>query len=109
MYAICFDLDQDALRRHYRTNARTNGYDDIGRVLEGYGFTRRQGSVYFGNETVTPVICVMGVQAVQKTHSWFGKVVNDIRMLRIEEHDDLLPAIAELALELPPPRGSATA
>ena len=42
----------------------------------------------------------MAVQAVQKQYSWFGKVVLDIRMLRIEEHNDLMPAIAELELDL---------
>jgi virulence-associated protein VapD len=103
MYAICFDLDQDALKRHYPSNTHTNGYEDIRRVLERYGFTRQQGSVYFGDAHVTPVTCVMAVQAVQKAHSWFGKALSDIRMLRIEEHNDLLPAISQQELELSVP------
>lgn len=103
MYAICFDLDQEALKRHYPGNTPHNGYDDIYRVLQRYGFTRQQGSVYFGDNHVTPVTCVMAVQAVQKAHSWFGKALSDIRMLRIEEHNDLMPAISQQELELNPP------
>ena len=103
MYAICFDLDQEALKRHYPGSSPRNGYEEICRVLEQHGFRRQQGSVYFGNEHVTPVTCVMAVQAVQKRYSWFGKVVSDLRMLRIEEHNDLLPAVSQQELELEPP------
>ena len=103
MYAIAFDLDQEQLSIHYPGNTPTNAYEVIRRVLEKYGFHRQQGSVYFGNETVTPVTCVMAVQAVQKQYSWFGKSVSDIRMLRIEEHNDLFPAIAQLELEFEAP------
>jgi virulence-associated protein VapD len=98
MYAICFDLDQEALKRHYPAPTHTNAYEDIKRALEKFGFARRQGSVYFGDQHVTPVICVMAVQAIQKHHPWFAKVLTDIRMLRIEEHNDLMPAIGELNL-----------
>lgn len=98
MYAICFDLDQDGLARHYPDNTPTAAYHCVYRVLQKFGFTRQQGSVYFGDEHVTPVTCVMAVQAVQREHGWFAKVVNDIRMLRIEEHNDLMPAIGELDL-----------
>ena len=100
MYAIAFDLNQEQLNIHYPGNSPTNAYEAIRGIMEKYGFHRQQGSVYFGNESVTPVTCVMVVQAVQKRHPWFGKAVSDIRMLRIEEHNDLLPAIAELELDL---------
>ena len=100
MYAITFDLDLDALKKNYPGNTPTQGYEDIGRVLGKYGFSRQQGSVYFGDKSVTPVVCVMAVQDVQKTHPWFVKVVGDIRMLRIEEHNDLMPAIAQQELQL---------
>ncbi|SER26717.1 Virulence-associated protein VapD [Faunimonas pinastri] len=103
MYAIAFDMDQEALAAHYPGNSPNNAYESVRRVLERFGFHRQQGSVYFGNDTVTPVTCVMAVQAMQKRYPWFGKAVSDIRMLRIEEHSDLLPAIAELELELEEP------
>lgn len=109
MYAICFDLDQEALRRHYPGNTPTNAYDTVYRVLQRFGFTRQQGTVYFGDANVTPVTCVMAVQAVQREYAWFAKVLTDIRMLRIEEHNDLMPAIGELDLfdQVVPPKTAA--
>ncbi len=88
------------MRIHYPGNSPTNAYEAIRRELEAFGFVRQQGGVCFGNEHVTHVTCVMAVQAVQKRHTWFAKAVSDIRMLRIEEHNDLLPAIAALELDL---------
>jgi virulence-associated protein VapD len=101
VYAICFDLDQDLLKRHYPSATHTNAYEDIRRCLETFGFTRQQGSVYFGNQHVTPVTCVMAAQDLQKRHPWFGKVVSDLRMLRIEEHNDLMPAISQQEISFP--------
>lgn len=96
VYAIAFDLNMDALKAHYPAGKVYNGaYEGIRRVLEDHGFTHQQGSMYFGNARVTPVQCVVAVQDIQKQHSWFAKAVRDIRMLRIEEHNDLMPAIAQ--------------
>ena len=100
MYAIAFDLDVEALKIHYHNACYNNAYEAIRKAFEGYGFSRQQGSVYFGNDTVTPVTCVLAVQEAQRMHPWFGKAVRDIRMLRIEEHNDLLPAIAQQEFEL---------
>jgi virulence-associated protein VapD len=41
----------------------------------------------------------MAVQAIRRKHSWFGKALTDIRMLRIEENNDLMPAIGELEFD----------
>lgn len=103
VYAIAFDLDIEALKIHYHNTSYNNAYEDIRKVFEAPGFARQQGSVYFGNDTVTPVTCVLAVQDAQKTYPWFGKAVRDIRMLRIEEHNDLLPTIAQQELELEKP------
>lgn len=100
MYAICFDLNQALLQAHYPGGTYTQAYDDIRRALRDFGFENQQGSVYFGDNTVTPVVCVMAVQAVQKRHDWFNKVVKDIRMLRIEENNDLRPALGGWELPL---------
>ena len=94
------------MRIHYPGNSPTNAYEAIRRELEAFGFVRQQGSVYFGDEHVTPVTCVMAVQAVQKRHAWFAKTISDFRMLRIEEHSDLMPAIGDLELDLRRAEGS---
>ncbi|WP_229766858.1 virulence factor [Stenotrophomonas riyadhensis] len=93
MYAIAFDLDQRALQANYHVASYQNAYADIGRVLVARGFNRQQGSVYFGGPTVTAVSCVLAAQALSAAFPWFKPSVTDIRMLRIEEFNDLFPAL----------------
>jgi len=95
MYAIAFDLDTQKLQELYHVTTWQDAYTDVARELQRLGFTRKQGSVYFGNETVTPVTCVMAVQAIAVKYPWFQPSVTDIRMLRIEELNDLAPAIEQ--------------
>ncbi len=97
MYAIAFDLDTDVLKATYHNPSWQNAYEDIRRVLSRYDFSRQQGSVYFGDaEKVDPVRCVLAVQDLTQTYAWFAGAVSDIRMLRIEENNDLMPAIENM-------------
>ena len=57
------------------------------------GFEWKQGSVYFGGETINAVNCVVIVQKLAKLYPWFATCVKDVRMLRIEENNDLAPAV----------------
>lgn len=93
MYAITFELDMDTLRASYPNQSYTNAYSDIRKVLGSHGFDWVQGSVYFGNETVTPVSCVLAVLDMKARHPWFASSVRDMRMLRIEDNNDLMPII----------------
>lgn len=93
MYAIVFDLDTKALEQYYPNTSWQNAYRDIEQFLSEFGFQRQQGSVYFGDEQVDAVTCVTAVQELSETYNWFEKSVNDIRMLRIEEFNDLMPAL----------------
>lgn len=94
MYAIAFDLEQDTLSKTYGSPIYTNAYTDIKRVLAAHGFARQQGSVYFGDtDKVDAVRCVLAVQELTKKYHWFAASVEDIRMLRIEDNNDLRPAI----------------
>jgi virulence-associated protein VapD len=94
MYAITFDMDTTALQASYHNPSWQNAYFDIGRTLSQFGFTRQQGSVYFGDDTVDAVRCVLAVQDLAKTYVWFSPSVRDIRMLRIEDNNDLMPAVS---------------
>jgi virulence-associated protein VapD len=107
MYAICFDLDTETVQNQYHNESWTNAYQEIERVLARHGFTRQQGSVYFGNEHVDPVKCVLAVQDIVKDCAWFRMAVKDIRMLRIEENNDLMPAVGPSELPLLPPVAAA--
>jgi len=93
MYAIAFDLDTQTLKDSYPVESFNNAYMDIRKVLEKKGFDWQQGSVYFGNDTVDAVTCVLAVQQLRQTYPWFAASVRDIRMLRIEENNDLMPAV----------------
>lgn len=94
MYAITFDLETSSLRETYQNDSYTNAYMDIRKVLvDEYGFDWQQGSVYFGSSTVDAVTCVLAVQDLAARYAWFAPSVRDIRMLRIEENNDLMPAV----------------
>ena len=93
MFAITFGMDTTALQAAYHAASWQNAYSDIGKVLNRHGFTRQQGSVYFGDDTVDAVRCVLAVQALSREYVWFTPSDRDIRMLRIEDNNDLMPAV----------------
>ena len=97
MYAIAFDMDTDTLQRAYTGPSWNNAYAEIQRVLSRHGFTRQQGSVYFGGSQVNAVTCVLAAMDLSRSLPWFAISVRDIRMLRIEESNDLLPAVQQAA------------
>uniref|UniRef100_UPI00345C0D6F hypothetical protein n=1 Tax=uncultured Caulobacter sp. TaxID=158749 RepID=UPI00345C0D6F len=95
MYAVVFDLDTEMLGQLYHGNNATNAYGDIRKFLTSNGFEWRQGSTYFGDETIDAVRCVRVVQRLAKKYPWFSACTKDIRMLRIEENNDLSVALAD--------------
>lgn len=95
MYAIAFDMDTEQLRLHFG-DPYNNAYLEIRRVLERHGFAWQQGSVYFGGPEVTSVTCVLAAIELAQSLPWFAASVRDIRMLRIEELNDLMPAIRQV-------------
>jgi virulence-associated protein VapD len=99
MYAIAFDMDTDTLETSYPNPSWKNAYGDIRKVLERHGFTWQQGSVYFGSEQVNAVTCVLAIMDCARSLAWFAASVRDIRMLRIEELNDLMPAVQQAAGE----------
>lgn len=98
-YAIAFDLDTKVLEASYPAASWQNAYADIARFLREEGFDRQQGSVYFGNDDIDVVSCQLAVQKLTLTYPWFAPSLRDIRMLRIEDNNDLMPAV-ELALAM---------
>jgi virulence-associated protein VapD len=92
VYAIAFDMDIESLRQNYG-DPYNNAYTEIKKVLQSHGFSPQQGSVYFGNETINAVSCVLAAQDLARQLPWFNTSVRDIRMLRIEELNDLGPAV----------------
>jgi virulence-associated protein VapD len=92
MYAVAFDLDTELLKQTYG-DPPNNAYGEIKRFLIEKGFDWQQGSVYFGTDKINAVTCVLAITEMSKALPWFAASVRDIRMLRIEEFNDLMPAI----------------
>jgi virulence-associated protein VapD len=92
VYAIAFDMDIESLRANYG-DPYNNAYLEIRRVLERHGFRWQQGSVYFGGEEINAVTCVLAAQDLARSLTWFSASLRDIRLLRIEEFNDLMPAV----------------
>lgn len=95
VYAIAFDMDVEQLRVHYG-DPYNNAYLEIRRVLERHGFQWQQGSVYFGGPAVVAATVMVAVIDLT-TLPWFASAVRDIRMLRIEELNDLMPVVQRVA------------
>lgn len=92
MYAIAFDLDTEKLKIHYGTSYN-NAYGDIRKFLASNGFANKQGSLYYGDSTVTMVGAVVVIANLAKAHPWLEKCVTDIRILQLMASDDLMPAV----------------
>lgn len=92
-YAIAFDLETETLKQAYPNSSWNNAYGDIRKVLEPLGFAWQQGSLYFGSAEINAVKCVLAAQKLSQTYPWFKASVRDVRMMRIEEMNDLMPAI----------------
>ena len=93
MDAIVFDFDTERLRQNYPGNTPANAYNDVKKYLTSRSFEWKQGSTYFGDDTIDAVRCVRVVQKMAARCPWFTASLSDIRMLRIEENSDLLIAL----------------
>lgn len=91
-FAVAFDLNIEMLTKNYG-DPYNEAYGEIKKFLAGKGFDRQQGSLYYGNDTVDAVKAVLAVSAMAKAFPWFAPSVSDIRLLRIEDDDDLSPAL----------------
>jgi virulence-associated protein VapD len=103
MYAVAFDLDTETLQRTYGAPSWRHAYADIRRILQDEGFAWQQGSVNFGrHDRVDAVACVLAIQRLTRELSWFSAAARDVRMLRIEENNDLRPAIDAAGINVSP-------
>jgi virulence-associated protein VapD len=100
-YAVAFDLDTEVLEARYGVASWRNAYGDIQKRLQRHGISRQQGSVYFGDEHVNAVTCTIAIMDLTNTFPWFSHAVRDIRMLRIEEDNDLRPIIEQTLRQNP--------
>lgn len=93
VYAIAFDIDTQVAERVLGDTWKSC-YGMIERGLTAHGFSRMQGSLFFGTDASNAVTCIKAVQDLDEKYHWFGRIVKDLRMLRIDEDNDLLPALS---------------
>jgi virulence-associated protein VapD len=88
MFAIAFDLVvAETLAVHPK--GVSQAYDEVGRTLKRYGFSRIQGNVYATEEE--DLANLMQAMNALKALPWFTQCVRDIRGFRIEQWSDFTP------------------
>jgi virulence-associated protein VapD len=93
MFAIAFDLHGESLKSSYGKPSWNNAYNEVREFLAGKGFTQKQGSLYYGDETVDQVKAVLAVVELSKAFPYLKHSVTDIRILQLLANDDLMPAV----------------
>ncbi|MDR2639172.1 MAG: virulence factor [Helicobacteraceae bacterium] len=94
MYAVIFDINTDRLKENYiDLNIANDVYGAIKKFMIANGFEWKQDSVYFGTERINAVTCVSAIQKLARELPSLANCVRDIRMLKIEENNDLMPAV----------------
>jgi virulence-associated protein VapD len=84
------------LRIHFG-DLYNNAYLEIRKVLEEHPFLWQQGSVYFGAPEVTAATVSVAVIDLTTRLPWIAASVRDIRMLRIDELNGLMPIVQRIA------------
>ena len=74
------------MQQHYTGD---NAVAEIKAFLEVNGFNEELGGLYIGNDSVNAVTVVLVVQELSANLPWLASCVTKIRMLRIEDNDDL--------------------
>ena len=93
MYAIAFDFDTTLLKVNYGGPSWQNAYGEVRKFLAERGFTNQQGSLYYGDGTVTQVSAVLAVVEMSREFPYLKTSIGDIRILQLVTNDDLRPAI----------------
>jgi virulence-associated protein VapD len=89
MHAICFDLNTGAIKRLFPHRSSTP-YNQISRFLIERGFSRVQGSLFYGPAGGSAVYCFKAVIDLKEKYTWFPLVVRDLRMLDVSANDNLM-------------------
>lgn len=93
MYLVVFYFDVNKLK-----NELGNDYLDISQAQISehmiYPFTKLDIFSYIGDESISPVQCVLFVQKLSNKLGWFSRCIQDARLLRIESNEDLMLVIS---------------
>ena len=93
MYAIAFDLNTDKLKANYPGAHSNNAYAEIRKFLANHGFSNQQGSLYYGDKSVTQVTAMVAAVELSRSFPYLKNSIEDIRILQLLAADDLMPMI----------------
>lgn len=92
MFAIAFDMDTSKMREAFGETNYRNKYKEIDDFLSQSGFKWTQGSLYYGDKETTKIgTPFLVIRKLSIEMPWFKDCVKDIRVLKIEDDDDLRP------------------
>ena len=95
-YALWIRFDADSLP--VRLDDSLDGpLSEVRRILGRHGFQWQQGRMYFGTSSVTAATVMIATIELTTQLPWFAASVRDIRMLRIEEMNDLMAVVQRVA------------
>ena len=97
MYAVTFDLDTSCPGDPFGDKAYNNAYAKIGKFLADRGWSHPQGSVYFSPKEYEAVPATIDIFDLAKEFDWLATCVNNIRLMRVEENNDLKPIVERAA------------
>ena len=89
-YALSFYLAPENLGEHCSLE---QAYASVRQVLASLKFTCHHGDFYLGDASVSPVQCVLAAQKMNALYPWFKSSVRDFKMLRVEDINDMGPAL----------------
>lgn len=82
---IVFDMDTHCLERCYHNESWRNAYGDIKRVLEKYGFTNIQGTVYLSEVGIKQAHGTLALQEVAVRFEWFASCASNIQFYELKD------------------------
>ena len=94
-YGILLILDFNKLQQNYNIEDFTALLEIESVLYVEYGFKMYSKCLYISEEA-NAVDCIVALTKLVKKFNWFKQCIKSIRLLRIEENDDLLSAISEI-------------
>jgi len=88
MYAVIFRLDADSLELHPGATSEA-----VEILLASHGLTKQTPGFHMGGASISPVHCVLAIQAICEALPWFVACVKDLRLLRIGAVESLIPVL----------------
>jgi virulence-associated protein VapD len=86
MFALAFDLDTEAAKRHHPRRSSAVAYTDIRLTLAPFGFERIQGSTYAAAHEDHGRL-FLALTALREL-AWFGASLHNVRVFRMEQGTD---------------------